>query len=83
MGKFHVNLSLGRWACMFANTLLSPQNPTVGDNCSGMKIDNSYCVEAAFEPTVPTKTTTTTPPKPTSTKPANGSSALISRRLKC
>ncbi|KAJ3480920.1 hypothetical protein NLG97_g7951 [Lecanicillium saksenae] len=59
---------------LITNADFSRWNPTVGKDCSGMKIGNTYCVEAAFEPTVPTTTTTTDAPKPTPTKPSNGTS---------
>ncbi|KAK2746093.1 hypothetical protein FQN57_003433 [Myotisia sp. PD_48] len=48
-------------------------NPSVKNDCSGIKVGNSYCVESPTEPTTPTTTsnpttTTTTPTGPSPTQ---------------
>jgi hypothetical protein len=55
-----------------------PQNPSVKDDCSGIKAGNSYCVEVTRKATpTPTPTSATPTPTPTIVKPSPTQEGLI------
>ncbi|OBS25975.1 hypothetical protein FPOA_06507 [Fusarium poae] len=60
---------------LVGNSITSAQlkrwNPSLGDNCKGMTVGKSYCVEAMFEPE-PVEPEEPEPSKPSPTKPSNG-----------
>ncbi|KAI1360754.1 hypothetical protein F5Y08DRAFT_343391 [Xylaria arbuscula] len=52
-------------------------NPSVKDDCSGILVDNSYCVEVTRKPTPTTSSSTTTPGPTGSPKPSPTQDGLI------
>ncbi|KAF5229853.1 hypothetical protein FAUST_10152 [Fusarium austroamericanum] len=67
-------LEPGTWYCLRMKTkeLTNVQNPSVGEDCEGITVGESYCVERNWGIPIEASSTTAADPTPTPTKPSNG-----------